>query len=52
MRNFMYQLEDTIDTLRQTFLRCLATFLIWFSIVMAIGTGIIFTIKLAEIWLI
>jgi len=48
----MYQLEDTIDTLRQTLLRCLATFLIWFSIVMAFGIGIIFTIKLAELCLI
>lgn len=49
--NFMFQLEDTIDTLRKTFLRCLATFLVWFLITIAIGTGIIFTIKLAERWL-
>jgi hypothetical protein len=44
----MFQLEDTIDTLRKTFLRCLATFLVWFLITVAIGTGILFTIKLAE----
>lgn len=48
--NFMFQIEDTVDMLRKTLLKCLATFLIWFVTVFAIGLGILITLKIAEIW--
>jgi hypothetical protein len=49
--NFCFQLENTIDILRQTFLKCLATFLVWFSIILAIGIGILVTLKLFILWI-
>ena len=49
--NFFFQIQETINTLRETLLRCLATFLIWFSIVMGFGIGTILTLKLMEKWL-
>jgi len=35
-----------IDVLRKTLLQLMATFLVWLSIVMGIGIGILLTIKL------
>jgi hypothetical protein len=34
-----------IDILKGTFLRCMATFLIWFAMSMGIGMAILLTIK-------
>lgn len=48
MNNFLFQIENTIDTLRKTLLRCLATFLIWFSVASGIGMGILVSLKLLK----
>jgi len=46
IRNLIFQIENTIDVLRKTLLQLMATFLVWLSIVMGIGIGILLTIKL------
>lgn len=52
LRNFVFQVEQTLDVISRTLLRCLVTFMIWLSIIMAFGVGITLTIKLMERWLI
>lgn len=52
LSNFCFQIENTIDTLRKTLLQCLATFLVWFSITLAIGLGIVYSCKVFILWVI
>lgn len=51
LNNFLFQIEDTLDIIRKTILRCLATFLIWFSIISGVGLAILITLKSMEIFL-
>lgn len=46
LSSFLFQVHDTIDTVRKTFLHVLSVFLIWFTIVFAIGIAILMTIKM------
>lgn len=46
LSNFIFHIEENINILMKTLLRVLATFLIWLSIVMAFGIGILITLKL------
>jgi hypothetical protein len=48
--NLLFQITETINTLRETFLKCLSVFLIWFVTIFAIGLGILATLKLLEIY--
>lgn len=45
LSNLIWQIKDTIDQIRETFLKCLAVFLIWFTTVFAFGLGIIAVLK-------
>lgn len=50
MDKILYAITDTMDTLRQTFLRCLATFLIWFSIVFGCGFALLICTAIFNYW--
>lgn len=47
--NYLYQLQKTINTLRENLLEMLAIFFGWFSIVFGFGMAILTLIKVAFI---
>lgn len=50
LKDFLFQIENTVNVLRQTLLQCLATFLVYFVCTFAIGLGVVLTIKLFAIF--
>jgi hypothetical protein len=46
MSNFIYIITDTLNTIRETILKCTAVFLVWFSIIFGVGMALMTCLKL------